>query len=201
MCSLPRTVQYCKQAYHLRNLVHRISLDRPRMSYTIDQLNSMSQADFTQVLGDVFEHTPAIAHQAWQHRPFRDCAALHECMVTIVQAMNHDQQLALIQAHPDLGSRTAMAEASVQEQTSAGLQQLTPHEYDRFQHLNQAYRERFNFPFIVAVKHHTKESILQAFATRLTHTPEQEYQQAIAEINQIALARLTALIAPTEVAD
>jgi 2-oxo-4-hydroxy-4-carboxy-5-ureidoimidazoline decarboxylase len=167
------------------------------MPYTLEHLNAMSQEEFTDTLGDIFEHTPNIARQAWYQRPFDDWQALHGAMVTIVLAMPRDQQRALIQAHPDLGTRATMAAASVQEQTQAGLQQLTPDEYERFQQLNQAYKTRFGFPFIVAVKHQTKATILQAFEQRLTHDLEQEHQTAIAEINKIAAARLANLALPS----
>ena len=69
--------------------------------------------------------------------------------------MNNKEQLALIKAHPDLGSKAKMAETSVQEQAGVGLDRLSEAEYQRFQSLNQAYKDKFDFPFIVAVKYHT----------------------------------------------
>jgi 2-oxo-4-hydroxy-4-carboxy-5-ureidoimidazoline decarboxylase len=83
-----------------------------------------------------------------------------------------------------------MAEASVQEQSGAGLDRLSPDEFERFQQLNQAYRQKFGFPFIVAVRNHTKDSILAEFDRRLHHAPEAERQQALAEIAQITRFRL-----------
>lgn len=164
------------------------------MTYTLDQLNALSQDEFTQALGDIFEHTPAIARQAWPHRPFADVDALHRAMVAVVESLAMAEQVTLIQAHPDLGSKAAMADASVQEQASVGLNCLTPDEFDRFHRFNQAYKDRFGFPFIIAVRNHTKDSILAAFEERLTHSPDQEQQRAIAEICQIAAFRLQALI-------
>jgi 2-oxo-4-hydroxy-4-carboxy-5-ureidoimidazoline decarboxylase len=162
--------------------------------YTIAQINQMTQDAFVEALGAVFEETPAIAQQAWHHRPFADVMALHQQMVTFVLAMSPDQQLALIQAHPDLGSKATMATASVQEQTGAGLTQLTPGEYERLRSLNQAYQEKFSFPFIIAVKNHTKASILEAFEQRLQNAVTVEKEQAIAEIAQIAQFRLQGLV-------
>ncbi|MEB3338876.1 MAG: 2-oxo-4-hydroxy-4-carboxy-5-ureidoimidazoline decarboxylase [Leptolyngbyaceae bacterium] len=164
-------------------------------AYSISQINQMTQDAFVQVLGAVFEETPAIAQQAWHHRPFADVRTLHQQMVTIVLAMTPEQQLALIQAHPDLGSKAAMATASVQEQTGAGLTQLTPDEYERLRSLNQAYQQKFGFPFIIAVKNHTKATILEAFEQRLSNTVLVEREQAIAEITQIAHFRLLDLVA------
>lgn len=142
----------------------------------------------------MFEDTPAIAEKVWHQRPFADLTALHQSMVAVVNNLNTDEQLDLIKAHPDLGSKTEMAEASVQEQAGVGLDRLSESEYQRFQSLNQAYQNKFNFPFIIAVKHHTKESILAAFITRLENNPEQEKQQALTEINKIAWLRLESLV-------
>jgi 2-oxo-4-hydroxy-4-carboxy-5-ureidoimidazoline decarboxylase len=162
--------------------------------YLIAELNQMSQDAFTEAIGPVYEHTPAIAAQAWTQRPFRDVHHLHQTMVAIVQQMSPDEALTLIRAHPDLGSKTKMADASVQEQAGVGLDRLTPEEFDRFQSLNQAYKDKFGFPFIVAVKNHTKTSILEAFDQRLKNTMDTEKAQSVAEINQIAHLRLMNLV-------
>jgi 2-oxo-4-hydroxy-4-carboxy-5-ureidoimidazoline decarboxylase len=164
------------------------------MSYSIAQLNQMSQEEFVGVLGAVFEETPAIAQSTWHQRPFANVTELHQQMVAIVNAMSSAEQLNLIRAHPDLGSKAKMAEASVQEQAGAGLDRLTASEYERFQSLNAAYKEKFGFPFIVAVKNHTKDSILEAFERRLNHSTEAEMAQSLAEIAQIAQFRLFNLV-------
>lgn len=160
------------------------------MPYSLFQLNQMDQSAFTAALGEIFEQTPTITAQTWEHRPFKDVDDLHQKMGAIVHSMSHEQQLALICAHPDLGTRAKMAEASVQEQAGAGLDRLTPEEYDRFHRLNDQYKSQFGFPFIIAVKNHTKFSILEAFETRLHHSQPEEMRQAIAEISQIARFRL-----------
>ena len=164
------------------------------MTYSITELNQMSQTAFVAVLGAVFEDTPAIAHTVWHARPFQDLTDLHQKMVAVVQALPPDQQLALICAHPDLGSKAKMAEASVQEQAGAGLDRLSSEEFERFHQLNQRYRDTFGFPFIIAVKHHTKASILAAFEHRLQHDRPTEQQQALTEIYQIAHFRLATLL-------
>ena len=160
----------------------------------IAQLNQMSQAEFTETLGEIWEETPQIAAQAWHDKPFKDLDTLHQAMVAVVDNMSKGEQLTLIKAHPDLGSKTKMAEASVQEQAGVGLDRLSESEYQRFHSLNQAYKDKFDFPFIVAVKNHTKESILQAFETRLENDREREKQQALSEISKIARLRLESLI-------
>lgn len=167
--------------------------------YSLEELNQMAREPFTQALGDIFEQTPDIAYQSWPQRPFPSVTALHQAMVAVVQSWPHDQQLALIRAHPDLGTKAKMATASVQEQASVGLDQLSPEDFATFQQLNRAYRDQFQFPFIVAVKEHTQDSILAAFRERLTHDFDTERQTALAEIAKITGYRLRALIAsPTE---
>lgn len=165
------------------------------MPYSLAELNQMSQAEFVAALGSVFEDTPTIAHQAWPGRPFPTLEDLHQSMMTIVHQLNADQKLALIQAHPDLGSKAEMAPASVQEQANLGLDRLTPDEFDRLHQLNQAYRQRFGFPFILAIKNHTKASILDALDLRLKNSASVEQQQALSEIAQIAWFRLSSLVA------
>ncbi|RZM79815.1 2-oxo-4-hydroxy-4-carboxy-5-ureidoimidazoline decarboxylase [Leptolyngbya iicbica LK] len=154
----------------------------------------MDEVHFTQALGDIFEHTPAIAQKAWPQRPFATVEALHQAMVTVMQALPTEDQLRLIRAHPDLGTKAKMADSSVQEQAGVGLDRLSPEEFATFSELNQAYRDRFHFPFIVAVKEHTKTSILAAFRQRLTHDAATERQTALAEIAKIAGYRLGALV-------
>lgn len=164
------------------------------MGYSIAQLNQISQTEFVQRLGAVFEETPTIADQVWHQRPFADVNELHQKMTAIVNAMSQTDQLALICAHPDLGTKAKMAEASVQEQSGIGLDRLTAQEYARFQFLNQAYKDKFGFPFIVAVKNHSKSSILEAFEQRLNNSLSTEISQALLEILTIAHFRLVGLI-------
>lgn len=168
------------------------------MFYSLSELNRMSQEEFVAALGAVYEHTPMIAQATWHKRPFADLAQLHQTMVDVVQTLSQEQQLALIQAHPDLGSKAKMAEASVQEQSGLGLDRLSPPEYERLQALNRMYKQKFGFPFIIAVKHHTKASMLAAFEHRLGNTLGVERQQALTEINQIAWVRLTQLVETTD---
>lgn len=166
------------------------------MPYSIDALNQMSQIEFVRALGEIFEQTPAIAQSVWHDRPFESVEDLHQKMTKIINALDLEAQIALITAHPDLGSKAKMADASIKEQAGAGLDRLTPSEYERFQSLNQAYKARFGFPFIVAVKNHTKTSILAAFEERLQHSKDEERQRAIAEISQIAYFRLIDQVKP-----
>lgn len=164
------------------------------MRYSIAQLNQMSQSDFVEQLGAVFEETPTIAQHVWEQRPFEDVDDLHQKMTAIVKAMSQPDQLRLIRAHPDLGSKAKMATASVQEQSGAGLDQLSSQDYARFRSLNQAYKDKFGFPFIIAVRNHSKSSILNAFERRLKNSLSVEITQALIEISTIAHFRLISLI-------
>jgi 2-oxo-4-hydroxy-4-carboxy-5-ureidoimidazoline decarboxylase len=125
-------------------------------------------------------------------------------MVEIVRSASPAEQLALIRAHPDLAGQVArakaMSAASVAEQASAGLDRLTDEEYARFERLNRAYRERFGFPFVIAVRRHDKHAILAAFETRLRNTLDDEVVAALGQIAEIARLRLDALGGPARAA-
>lgn len=118
-------------------------------------------------------------------------------MAAVVRRAGTDAHLRLLRAHPDLAGRIAetgqLTASSTAEQASAGLDQLTPNEKARFYGLNQAYREKFGFPFIIAVREHTKQSILDRFEARLANITEQERQTALEEVFKIARLRLAQL--------
>lgn len=157
-------------------------------------LNQLSREAFVERLGWVFEHSPWVAEQTWEYRPWPSLEALHQSMVQVVKAAPLEAQLALIRAHPDLGSRVRMAQASVVEQKSAGLDALTPAELERIQRLNRAYTDRFGFPFILAVRGKTKAEIFKAMEERLLNPPDLEFETALEEIYKIARFRLADLL-------
>lgn len=176
----------------------KFMLESPR-SVTLSELNRLDDADFVDVLGGIFEHSPWVAKEALSQRPFTSLEALHSAMIGAVQRADEGRKLELIHAHPDLAGKAALARElssdSEQEQAGAGLDRLSEEEYGRFHALNLAYKEKFGFPFIIAVKGHTKESILSAFEVRLSNDDEAEQKRALAEIAQIARFRLDALVA------
>lgn len=165
---------------------------------TLEALNGMSEAAFVGALGGVFEHSPWVAERAWAARPFGDVEALHRAMADAVLGATPAERIALLRAHPDLAGRAVRAGAitgsSLAEQSSAGLDRLADAEYERFHRLNGEYRERFGFPFIVAVRRHDKASILAAFERRLGHSREVEIEAALAEVFDIARIRLGRLL-------
>lgn len=168
------------------------------MKITLAALNALSQTEFVQQLGGVYEHSPWVAERSWAARPFVDYNSLLTALSQTLAQAKPAEQLALIRAHPDLAGKAALAgrltAASTLEQASAGLDQCSPEELARFHALNAAYQARFGFPFIMAVKNATREQILAGFETRIAHTPEQEFATALAQINRIAAFRVQDLI-------
>lgn len=168
------------------------------MKKTLIELNALSQAEFVQLLGGVYEHSPWVAERSWAARPFADHESLLMALRQTLDQAKPAEQLALIRAHPDLAGKAALAgeltTASTREQASAGLDQCSPEELSRFHELNAAYQARFGFPFIMAVKNATRQQILAGFETRLEHSPEQEFTTALAQINRIAAFRVQDLI-------
>ena len=165
----------------------------------LDALNKASRAEFDAALGAVFEYSPWVAGRAFAAAPFASVEALHGAMIGAVRAAPADQQIALLRAHPDLAGRAAsageMTASSVAEQASAGLLSLSASEYARFRRLNAAYRERFGFPFIIAVRRHTKVTLLSAFEARLGNDRDIEIENALSEVFAIARLRLEAIVA------
>ena len=157
---------------------------------TIEHLNSMDRSEFISALGWVFEDSPWVAERAWDARPFVDADALHRAMLAQVEQALPEEQLALLRAHPDLGTRARVSEASTAEQTDAGLDQLTPEEFERLRNLNETYRRQFGFPFLFAVKGSTKHDILDALEQRVQSSPEQEFRTALEQVYRIAKFRL-----------
>jgi OHCU decarboxylase len=165
---------------------------------TVDRVNRLSREGFVERFGGLYEHSPWVAEQAYGGRPFNGFDGLHGSMVRAVAAAPEGPRMALILAHPDLAGRAAMAgeltPESKREQASAGLDELSPGEYREFHRLNDAYKEKFGFPLIFAVREHTKETILAGAQRRLEHSRPEEIETALAEISKIAHLRLEDLV-------
>jgi 2-oxo-4-hydroxy-4-carboxy-5-ureidoimidazoline decarboxylase len=166
---------------------------------SLDHLNATDKAGFVVALGDIFEHAPWVAEAAYAQRPFASLAPLYAAMTAAVQTADSARQLALIKGHPDLAGKAAragaMTPASVFEQASAGLDQLSDDEFAAFHRLNDAYRKRFDIPFIICARRHTKDSILRQFTQRLQNDAAAEREAAVTEILRIAALRLDARVA------
>jgi len=162
------------------------------------ELNGADRAGFVGALGAVFEHAPWVAAAAYDTRPFATRAALHAAMMAAVERAPEAQRIAFLAGHPELGSRAEIVAEltpdSRREQMSAGLTQLTPDEFAWFQARNRAYREKFGFPFIVAVRRLTKQGIMDAFERRLAGSCDAELAAALREIGWITRLRLDEFI-------
>jgi 2-oxo-4-hydroxy-4-carboxy-5-ureidoimidazoline decarboxylase len=165
---------------------------------TIDGINSFDRGTFLAVFGSVYEHSPWVAERAFAQVPFASVDGLHAAMSAAVHAATRPEQLALIRAHPQLAGKAAirgeLTEASTREQKGAGLDQCSPEEYARLTALNTAYHEKFGFPFIIAVRGHTRASIIEAMQARLANGIEREHAEALRQIDRIASFRLRDLI-------
>ncbi|MGA9089733.1 MAG: 2-oxo-4-hydroxy-4-carboxy-5-ureidoimidazoline decarboxylase [Bradyrhizobium sp.] len=166
---------------------------------SLSDLNACGKDDFVGSLANIFEYSPWIAEQAASARPFTGVNQLFEAMKAAVGRATPELRLALIKAHPDLASKTQRAAGltaeSSAEQNSVGLDRLSDAEYEAFERVNDAYRGKFGFPYIVCVRRHTKASILRDFERRLPNDAETETQTSIDEICRIAALRLDLLVA------
>lgn len=163
---------------------------------TIADLNACDRRRFVEALGWIFEGSPWVAERSWSHRPFGSLAELHAAMIGEVAAATGREQLALLRAHPDLGTRASMSDASVGEQAGAGLDRMTPDDLDRLLRLTTAYREKFGFPFLLAVRGRSTLDILGALARRVASTPDDEWAEALDQVSRIAEWRLYDLVKP-----
>ena len=165
---------------------------------SIADLNACTKADFVAALGNIFEHSPWIAEQAASMRPFAGVQRLFDAMKVAVDHAAPELRLALIKGHPDLANKTQRAAGltaeSTAEQGSVGLDRLSDEEYQAFERVNNAYRTKFGFPYIVCVRRHSKDSILRDFERRLPNDSATETKTSVAEICRIAALRLDQLV-------
>jgi len=166
---------------------------------TLDEINALDREAFTLQLAGIAEGSPWVAYGAYDYRPFADALELVAGFRGAVARAGEERQVALIREHPDLAGRAAVAgeltEHSTREQASAGLDRLTPEEFARFSRANDAYRERFGFPFVICVREQSKDTILAAYDARLVHEPEMELAIALDEVVKIMRLRIADLLA------
>ena len=169
------------------------------MALSLDQLNTAPSAWLLQQLGGLYEHSPWIAEQALQRRPFVSLAQFKHAMAQVVTAASREAQLALVRAHPELAGRAMVSQAltaeSTGEQSRAGLSDCSPQEFERLQQLNSAYNERFGHPFILAVRGPrgdglSRQQIIATFERRLHNPVNTELCECLRNIHRIAEIRL-----------
>jgi 2-oxo-4-hydroxy-4-carboxy-5-ureidoimidazoline decarboxylase len=166
---------------------------------TLADLNSSSKAEFVAALANIFEYSPWIAEKAADARPFAGVRQLFAAMKAAVDSASPDLRLALIKAHPDLANKTQRAAGltaeSTAEQSGLGLDRLSDAEYEAFERVNNAYRGKFGFPYIVCVRRQTKDSVLRDFERRIPNDVATETQKSVEEIGRIAALRVDQLVA------
>jgi 2-oxo-4-hydroxy-4-carboxy-5-ureidoimidazoline decarboxylase len=159
-----------------------------------DATGGADRAAFLACFGHVAEHSPWVAEEAFARGPFADADDLVRAFEAVVRGAPRERRLALVRAHPDLAGRAAIAGEltadSAREQASAGLDRMTPDEFARFGRLNDAYRARFGFPFVICVREHARASILDAYERRLGNDADAELDTATAEVAKIVALRL-----------
>jgi 2-oxo-4-hydroxy-4-carboxy-5-ureidoimidazoline decarboxylase len=169
------------------------------MTVMLVELNRMGSADFAASIGDTFEHAPWVAEAAAARRPFAKVTALHDAMMGALRAAPRERQLDFLRGHPDLAGKTARAGAltddSRREQASVGLDSLNEAEFAHFHRLNDAYKAKFGFPFMICVRRHTRDSILAQFERRLGNDAAIEFAAALQEVFYITRLRVAGKVA------
>lgn len=166
----------------------------PASVVTLEKINAMSKSEFVETLGGIFEYSPWVAEGAYTQIPFRSVDHLHSTMVETALSAERSQIKALLRAHPDLATRLQVSPLSAAEQQGAGLDQLTAEEFNLLNDLNRKYTDKFQFPFILAVRGKNKDDIISAIGKRVNSSPQEEWVQALSEIGAITRFRLFELI-------
>ena len=168
--------------------------DTSSVKYRFSDINDMHRDGFVAVFGAVFEDSPWVAETAWQSRPFKSDAHVAETLCEVVRNAGVERQMALLRAHPELGARKPLAGHSEREQRNAGLKDRAGGQAELLAELNRRYRDKFGFPFILAVKGLDPDKIIMRFRERLENSPEDEFDECLGQVFRIARFRLEELL-------
>lgn len=164
----------------------------------IEDVNALQHSGFVETFGGLYEHSPWVVERASTRGPFSNFAHLLAVMSDVVDSASESERLDLLCAHPELAGKAAidktLTDASTAEQASAGLDRMTPEEFETFHRLNAAYREKFGFPFIICVRLTDKPGILKAMHARLGNDPNTEFETALDEVAKIVRIRFEEII-------
>jgi N-carbamoyl-L-amino-acid hydrolase len=169
------------------------------MTLQLEQLNKASATEALQLLDGLYEHSPWIAEGALKMRPFASWAHLKHCMAQVLSDAGREAQIGLIRAHPELAGkamvRKELTAESTNEQTKAGLTECTAEEFEKIHALNAAYKQKFGWPFILAVRGPrgvglNKHQIIASFERRLQGHPDFELAECLRNIHRIVEIRL-----------
>ena len=161
---------------------------------SIDKFNKLSKAEFISIFGNIFEKTEWIAEKCYESKPYNNLDELVSKMMKIFENIESEKHLEILNSHPDLAVEKKLTKDSKNEQKNASLNQCTDEEFLEFKKLNEEYKKKFGFPFIVAVKGKNKEEILNSFRQRITNNINLEFEEAKKQVKKIASFRLGEII-------
>ena len=160
---------------------------------TIDKINKLSRSEFVEIFANIFEKTKWIAEKLYNQKPFDDFKDLCSKMLGIFETAGKETQLKILRVHPDLADKVTvnlLTSNSRSEQSNAGLDQCSEEEFNEFKNLNKSYRQKYGFPFVIAVKGKNKIEILSEFRKRILNSVDEEFNEAIIQVGKIANLRL-----------
>jgi len=161
---------------------------------SIDKFNKLSKAEFISIFGNIFEKTEWIAERCYESKPYNNLDELVSKMMKIFENIEKERHLEILNSHPDLAVEKKLTEDSKNEQKNASLNQCTDEEFVEFRKLNNEYKKKFGFPFIIAVKGKNKEEILNSFRQRIANNINLEFEEAKKQVKKIASFRLSEII-------
>ena len=161
---------------------------------SIDKINKLSKSDFISIFGNVFEKTEWIAQKSHDSKPYKNFEELFSKMIEIFENSNKENHIKILNTHPDLAIEKKLTDDSKNEQKNASLNECTNEEFFEFKKLNEEYKKKFGFPFIIAVKGKNKEEILNSFRQRITNNINSEFEEAKKQVKKIASLRLSEII-------
>ena len=161
---------------------------------SIDKFNKLSKTEFISIFGNIFEKTKWIAERCYESKPYNNLDELVSKMLKIFENIEKERHLEILNSHPDLAVEKKLTEDSKNEQKNASLNQCTDEEFVEFKKLNEKYKKKFGFPFIIAVKGKNKEKILNSFRQRITNNINLEFEEAKKQVKKIANFRLSGII-------
>ena len=158
---------------------------------SIDKFNKLSKPEFISIFGNVFEKTEWIAERCYDSKPYNNIDELFFKMMEVFEKTEKEKHLEILNAHPNLAVEKKLTEDSKNEQKNASLNQCNNEEFIEFKKLNEEYKKKFGFPFIIAVKGKNKEEILNSFRQRITNNINSEFEEAKKQVKKIASLRLS----------
>jgi len=161
---------------------------------SIDKFNKLSKAEFISIFGNIFEKTEWIAEKCYESKPYNNLDELVSKMMKVFENIEKERHLEILNSHPDLAVEKKLTENSKNEQKNASLNLCNDEEFIEFKKLNEEYKKKFGFPFIIAVKGKNKEEILNSFRQRITNNINLEFEEAKKQVKKIASFRLSEII-------